>query len=131
MLAIPMCEDDLTHVGFIVKSDGGPTIYFTGDTSYQEILAIQAKPSHPDVLVTVINGTFRILSSGEAARLARELDVRTVIPCHYGMFADNTLPPKSLRTNLLMFGMSDRCRELQCGEGVILSYPHISQTEPL
>ena len=127
-LGIPMCEDDLTHVGFIVKADGGPTIYFTGDTSYHEILAIQAKPSRPDILVTVINGTFRNMGPGEAARLAHELNVQTVIPCHYGMFADNTLPPDLLRTNLLMFGMADRYRELQCGEGVVLSASNISQT---
>ncbi len=66
-------------------------------------------------------GAFRNLAPGEAARLARELDVRTVIPCHYGMFADNTVPPELLRTNLFMEGLRDAYRELRCGGAFTLS----------
>jgi len=121
VMGIPLGEDDLNHVGFIVSAEDGPCVYFTGDTDYHEILAIQARPSKPDVLVAVINGTFRNMGPGDAAKLARELNVRTVIPCHYGMFADNTIPPELLRTNLFMEGIRDAYCELKCGEAFTLA----------
>ena len=37
--AIPFGNDDMTHMGFVVKIKGGPVIYFTGDTRYHEVLA--------------------------------------------------------------------------------------------
>ena len=30
--AIPLGNDDLTHVGYIVSVENGPTVYVTGDT---------------------------------------------------------------------------------------------------
>ena len=113
--AIPLGADDLTHVGYIVGVDGGPSVYLTGDTAYHEVLAAAAAPSRPDILVAVINGAFRNLSAAEAARLARQLDVRVVIPCHYDLFPDNSLPPQLLRTNLKLEGIGERYRELEHG----------------
>ena len=36
--AVPFSGDDLTHVGYLVRVDGGPCVYFTGDTAYHELL---------------------------------------------------------------------------------------------
>ena len=38
-VAIPFGADDLTHVGYLVGVEGGPSVYMTGDTAYHEILA--------------------------------------------------------------------------------------------
>ena len=114
-MAIPFGEDDLTHVGYLASLAGGPTIYFTGDTAYHEILAIAAAPHQPDVLVAVINPAFRNMGPAEAARLAKQLDVKVAIPCHYDLFPDNSLPPQLLRTNLKIEGIGDRYRELEHG----------------
>ena len=110
--AIPFGADDLTHVGYMVSVAGGPCIYFTGDTGWHELLADAAAVHRPDLLVAVINPAFRNLSPAEAALLAKRLDVRMVIPCHYDLFADNSIPPRMLRTNLVMHGMADRYQEL-------------------
>jgi len=114
--AIPFSGDDLTHVGYLVRVDGGPSVYFTGDTAYHEILAIAVGPRKPNILVPVINPAFRNMGPIEAARLARELDVELVIPCHYDMFPDNSVDPRLLRTNLIVEGIADRYRELQHGK---------------
>jgi L-ascorbate 6-phosphate lactonase len=114
--AIPFSGDDLTHVGYLVRVQDGPAVYFTGDTAYHEILALAVRPHQPDVLVAVINGAFRNLSPAEAGRLAKELDVKVAIPCHYDLFPDNSLPPALLRTNLLVEGIVDRFRLLQHGQ---------------
>jgi L-ascorbate 6-phosphate lactonase len=122
--AIPLGADDLTHVGYIVSSEGGPCVYFTGDTAWHEVLADAAAVHRPDLLVTVINPAFRNLSPAEAAMLARRLDVKAVIPCHYDLFPDNSLPPRMLRTNLALHGMADRYRELK--HATVFEFPAAS-----
>ena len=114
--AIPFGGDDLTHVGFLVSVTDGPTVYFTGDTDYNDLLVSAVKPHKPDVLVTVINGAFRNLGPAEAARLAKQLDVKVVIPCHHDLFPDKCQPPQMLHTNLKLQGIGDRYRLLRHGE---------------
>jgi len=114
--AIPFSGDDLTHVGYLVRVDGGCGVYFTGDTAYHELLAISVGPHKPDVLVSVINPGFRNMGPVEAARLARELNVKIAIPCHYDMFPDNGLPPQLLHTNLVVEGIGERYRRLEHGK---------------
>jgi len=114
--AIPLGGDDLTHVGYLLRVAHGPTVYLTGDTGWHDVLADAAAPHRPDVLVTVINPAFRNLSPAEAALLARRLDVKAVIPCHYDLFLDNTQPPQMLHTNLRLEGIGGRYRRLQHGE---------------
>jgi L-ascorbate 6-phosphate lactonase len=114
--AIPLGGDDLTHVGYLLTPKGGPTVYFTGDTGWHEVLAEAVAPHQPDVLVTVINPAFKNLSPIEAALLARRIDAKAVIPCHHDLFADNCQPPQLLRTNLTLHGIGDRYRLLRHGE---------------
>lgn len=113
--AVPFAGDDLTHVGYLFFVKGGPTIYFTGDTAYHELLADAVAPHKPDVLVTVINGAFRNLGPAEAALLAKRLNVKMVIPCHHDLFLDNCQPPQMLHTNLKLQGMGGTYRLLEQG----------------
>jgi L-ascorbate 6-phosphate lactonase len=113
--AIPFGGDDLTHVGYLLFVAGGPTIYFTGDTSYHELLGEAVGPHKPDVLVTVINGAFNNLGPAEAAVLAKRLQPKIVIPCHHDLFSDNCQPPHMLRTNLKLQGLGDAYRLLERG----------------
>jgi L-ascorbate 6-phosphate lactonase len=114
--AIPLAGDDLTHVGYLISVTNGPTVYFTGDTDYNDLLALAVGTHKPDVLVTVINGAFRNLGPAEAARLAKQLDVKVVIPCHHDLFPDNCQPPQMLHTNLKLQGIGDRYCLLQHGK---------------
>ena len=113
--AIPFAGDDLTHVGYLLAIKGGPKIYFTGDTGWHEMLAEVMLPHQPDALVCVINPAFRNLSPAEAALLAKRLNVKTVIPCHHDLFADNCQPPQMLHTNLKLQGIGERYQLLQHG----------------
>ena len=119
--AIPLGSDDLTHVGYLIGVEQGPTVYITGDTAYHEILVAAVSPHKPDILATVINPAFRNMGPAEAARLAKLLDVRVVIPCHYDLFPDNSLPPQLLHTNLKFEGIGDRYRQLE--HGVPFTFP--------
>jgi len=108
--------DPETLAGYLVRVEGGPGIYVTGDTAYHEILAIAAGPHRPDILLAVINPAFRNMGPAEAARLAKQLDVKLAIPCHYDLFPDNSLPPQLFRTNLKVEGIGERYRQLRHGE---------------
>lgn len=119
--AIPFDGGDLTHVGYLISVREGPRIYFTGDTDYNDILGIAMAPHRPDVMVTVINPAFRNLSPREAAKLAKTIKPRWVIPAHHDLFPDNSLPDRLLRTNLLLEGMTDAFCPLQHGEVRIFS----------
>ena len=82
-------------VGVIVKHQG-LTLYFTGDTYYNEKLI------HPDIdiLFVCINGRLGNMSCEEAVRLAEEISPRAAVPTHYGMFAENTEDPKRFTSAL-------------------------------
>jgi L-ascorbate 6-phosphate lactonase len=113
--AIPLGGDDLTHVGYLFFVKNGPTVYFTGDTGFHELLGDAVAPHAPDLLVTVINGAFRNLSPAEAAALAKRIAAKVVIPCHHDLFPDNCQPPQMLETNLKLQGMGNLYRLLQHG----------------
>ncbi len=121
--AIPFGGDDMTHIGYLVKIAGGPCIYFTGDTAYHELLSDAVGPHKPDLLVTVINGAFRNMGPAEAARLARELKVAAVIPCHHELFPDNSLPTSLFLTNLKVLGIGERLLESRLGERLLFACP--------
>lgn len=114
--AIPFAGDDLTHVGYLISVEGGPRVYFTGDTAYHDVLVAAMSPHKPDVLVAVINGAFRNMGPADAATLAARLGVKVVIPCHHDLFPDNMQPPQMLRTNLRLLEMDHAYRLLKHGE---------------
>ena len=74
-------------------------IYITGDTDHSELLASVAKHS-PQVLITCINGNYNNLSHWEAAEVAKWINPKIAIPCHYDMFPDNSLDPAQFRASL-------------------------------
>jgi len=119
--AVPFGPDDMTHVGYLVSADEGPTFYFTGDTFYEEILGTSVAERKPDVMFTVINGVFRNMGPAEAARLAKQVNPRIVIPYHYDLFPDGQMRPELLKTNLLLYGMQDRFKLLKHGEPFVFS----------
>ena len=110
--AIGFGADDMTHVGYLASLEGGPTFYFTGDTAYEDLVGLGVRDRHPDVMFTVINGAFRNLGPAEAAKLAKLVDPKIVIPCHHDMFHCNTAPPQMLQTNLILAGIGERYRDL-------------------
>jgi len=116
--AVPFGDDDLTHVGYVVCVSG-VSIYFTGDTAYHEAVGISASAHKPDIMVAVINGAFRNLTAADAARLAHQIQPRTVIPCHHDLFVDGRVDPQSLRLNLFVYGMAERFKSLEVGKGYV------------
>jgi len=87
-----MCPDAL---GFLITADGH-TIYFAGDTAYSPALLQKAIDARPEVALLPINGAFGNLDSKEASELAKVLDTKVLIPCHYWMFVEHMSYPYAL-----------------------------------
>ncbi|MDF2594747.1 MAG: beta-lactamase domain protein [Clostridia bacterium] len=65
-------------------------IYITGDTEESERL-YALKDEKIDILITCINGKLGNMNAQEACKLAQHLEVKHVIPMHYGLIPSNTV----------------------------------------
>ncbi len=96
------------YLGYVLIANG-LTIYLAGDTIPYDGLIETLLPFHVDLAFLPINGRdyFRTrqgvlgnMDGREAAELSAALDIDTVVPVHYGMFANNTVPPGDFVTYL-------------------------------
>ena len=99
--ALPTDDSDLNHIGFLLTFGDHLKVYITGDTDHSELLASVAK-HEPQVLITCINGNYNNLSHWEAAELAKWINPKIAVPCHYDMFRDNAMDPLQFRASLKM-----------------------------
>lgn len=97
---------------------GGPVVYATGDTTYEEELKGVAQ-FRPDILLVCINGKWGNMNAGDAAALAKELEVKLAIPMHYGMFTNNTLDPQVFPRALEEQGAEAKALLMALGGGYI------------
>jgi len=87
-------------VGYVIRV-GDKTIYHSGDACPYPGLEERLRKWEPDLALLPING--RDPSRGvagnftarEAARLGKDIGAKLVIPCHYEMFAFNTVSPQT------------------------------------
>jgi L-ascorbate metabolism protein UlaG (beta-lactamase superfamily) len=84
-----------THVAFVVRM--GPfTLFHGGDGVLHDGFAeaIRDAARGPiDLAILPINGQVGNMDGADAARLARKIDARLVVPCHYHLFEFNTAEP--------------------------------------
>jgi L-ascorbate metabolism protein UlaG (beta-lactamase superfamily) len=97
---MPAAHEELVpeFAGFVVTA-GSHRIYHSGDTVRYAGMEERLRPFNIDLALLPINGRApgrRVsgnLNGPEAARLARAIGARWVIPCHYEMFEFNTASP--------------------------------------
>ena len=85
-------------VGIVVKH-GDVTLYFSGDTLYNEKLA-DVKDFGIDMSFICINGKLGNMNVEEAIKLTRIINPKVAVPTHYGMFEDNTEDPNKYTSML-------------------------------
>ena len=85
-------------VGVIVKHNG-ITMYFSGDTEYNEKLE-ELKEYNIDIMFICINGKLGNMNVEEAVKLTKIINPKVGIPTHYGMFESNTENPENYISKL-------------------------------
>jgi L-ascorbate metabolism protein UlaG (beta-lactamase superfamily) len=82
--------------GYMVRLPGGLTVYHAGDTAVFGDMKIISELYSPDVAMLPI-GDHYTMGTREAALAIRLLNVRHVIPMHFGTFPALTGRPEALR----------------------------------
>ena len=119
--AVPAAHEEVLaeFLGYVVEF-GRWRIYHSGDTLLFEGMAERLQPFAVDVAVLPINGRAperRVagnLNGPEAAKLAKSIGARLVIPCHYEMFEFNTADPAEFIRTAESIGQPYHV--LRCGE---------------
>ena len=107
------------YLGYVLQF-GGWTIYHSGDTVRYEGMAEKLRPFRPDVALLPINGRAPgrgipgNLFGREAAQLARDIEAKLVIPCHFEMFEFNSASPEEFIHECRRLGQPFKV--LRCGE---------------
>jgi len=107
------------YLGYVLQF-GGWTIYHSGDTIRYEGLSERLRAFQADVALLPINGRAperRVpgnLFGHEAARLAKDMEAKLVIPCHYDMFEFNTATPDEFIREC--YNLGQPFKVLRCGE---------------
>jgi L-ascorbate metabolism protein UlaG (beta-lactamase superfamily) len=111
------------YLGYVLRL--GPwSVYHSGDTVLYDGMVPRLARSRIDVALLPINGRRperRVpgnLDGLEAARLARDIGARFVIPCHFEMFEFNTASPEEFAAEAERIGQDYRV--LQAGERLSL-----------
>lgn len=112
-------------IGYLVQC--GPfRIYHSGDTLWHDDIVQKARVFGPiDIALLPINGNKperRVagnLNGTEAAALAKAIRARLVVPCHYDMFAFNTVTPDEFVGACERLGQPFRV--MRCGEKLELT----------
>ena len=82
--------------GFVVKTEDGRSFYFAGDTALFGDMRLIAEQYQPEIAFLPIGDHFT-MGPDAAARAARMLGVRQVVPMHYGTFPLLTGRPEDLK----------------------------------
>jgi L-ascorbate metabolism protein UlaG (beta-lactamase superfamily) len=107
------------HLGYVVRFDAW-SLYHPGDCVLYDGQAERLRPFEVDIALLPINGRAperRVpgnLDGPEAARLARDIAARLVVPCHYEMFEFNTASPDAFAAEAVRLDQPHRI--LRCGE---------------
>ena len=75
-------------VGFI-RSFDGRSLYFTGDTAFNENLMAEAIAARPEIVIPCINGAYGNMNEQDAAVLTGKCQAKLAIPSHFWLFAEH------------------------------------------
>jgi len=115
------CDDSghAKYLGYVLQF-GRWAIYHSGDTVRYEGMAEKLQPFKVDLALLPINGRAperRIpgnLFGSEAAQLAKDIQAKVVIPCHFEMFEFNTASPDEFIQHC--HRLNQTFKILRCGE---------------
>ena len=101
--------------GFVLRLPNGYTFYHAGDTALFSDMQLIADLYRPTLAFLPIGDLFT-MDPRQAALACKFLEVREVVPIHWGTFPALTGTPAQLRDELVSLGVTCEVRELEPGE---------------
>lgn len=101
--------------GFVVRTGEGFVFYHAGDTALYSDMQLIAELHRPALAFLPIGDRFT-MDPAQAARACRYLEIREVVPIHFGTWPLLTGTPDQLRRELATLGITCRVVELAPGE---------------
>lgn len=86
-------------MGYVIKFENGYTIYHAGDTNVFGDMSLIAELYEPELALLPIGDAYT-MSPREAAKAVRLLNIKNVIPTHFGVFDFLTGRPSELSAHL-------------------------------
>ncbi len=102
-------------VGFVIQTEG-ITLYFSGDTQLFYGMREIGSRFTVDYAFLCFNGQQGNMDIAGAIHAAELVKAKTVIPNHYGMYADNTGDPEKFAYLLGQHSPERQCRILEPGQ---------------
>jgi L-ascorbate metabolism protein UlaG (beta-lactamase superfamily) len=112
--ATPVAAAGNPH-GLVVRIQGGPTIYHTGDTDVTGDMKLIGDRYKPDLMLACIGGHFTMDPAG-AALAATLVRPKQIISMHFGTFPVLKGTPAALEKELKARGSRAKVVEMQIGE---------------
>lgn len=109
-------------VGFLIETDGC-RIYFVGDSIYRAEKMMYVSNQEIDILLVPINGEYGNMNELDAVLLAKQVQARVTIPCHFGTFSRHKGNPYEFETEMKL--KAPGCREYTMTQGEIIFYSRI------
>ena len=106
-------------IGVLIELEG-ISIYYAGDTSFCPEKIKDTLKCEPDILIAPINGEYGNLDHKEAVLLAEAVNAKTVIPCHFWMFAEHGGNPMLFMKEAEK--IRDKCSSLMLCPGELFKY---------
>ncbi len=117
-------------IGFVLRADGEPTIYVSGDNALVEVVERVVASSGPfDAVVLFIGGAcvpaawgdaLLTLDAARAVEVARLLDPAPIVPIHQDSWAHFTSHTSDVEAAFMAAGMTDRLRPIALGQTIPL-----------
>jgi L-ascorbate 6-phosphate lactonase len=126
VFTIPLDEETIDGIGYLITFPDGITVYHSGDTSYCDFLPY-IKKYGIDIALLCINGKYKNMNYGEAALLSSQVGAKLAIPNHYDMLAGNMEDPRRFTDRVEKINSSIKCEILQVMR--LLKYKKCSKKE--
>ncbi len=101
-------------MGFVIQEFGSLTIYHAGDTGVFQNMSLISELYHPNIDLLPIGGVYT-MGPMEAARAAKLLQARVVVPMHFGTFPALAGTPEQLKKEMAAMGALGQVREMKIG----------------
>jgi len=102
-------------VGFVLEIQGGPTIYYTGDTDLFTDMKLIAQFHKVDLMLVCIGGHFT-MDPVRAAQAVEWVNPKQAVPMHFGTYGLLKGTPAQFKEALEKRKLGDRMMEMKPGE---------------